>query len=251
MYKYQHIIKNGEVSCDTMITVLDKMGYVNDLDVKVSNGMSFIFVSGERKNVYQYFTHASMAKRIFDIMNILWKNKNIKIDFYFSNIRYNLYDYIAQFVSYIPDNIIVWKKHLCLNSFGRDKIVKIINDNYFKLIWDISKCLYGLHVNNILHGDARIDNIGILNDKFILFDFDGSKVVTEPNFTFLKDISDFVESIKFNSGDNWSKINKNIPKADMSYFFISKIISNYTNRFKIKLSSSQIIYELDNLKIKL
>lgn len=251
MYKYQHIIKNGEVSFDTMATVLDKMGYVENLDVKVSNGLSFVFISDEKNNVYQYFTHPNVARRIFDIVNRIWKNRLIKIDFHYSSLRYNLYEHISQFVSYIPDNIIIWKKHLCLNSFGSDKLIKIIKDNYYKLLWDISKCLCGLHINKILHGDARLDNIGIINDRFVLFDFDGAKIVTDSNFSFMKDISDFVESIKFNSGKNWDKIKKNIPKPDRSYFFISSIISNYRNQFRTERPTKQIIEELNNLKIKI
>ena len=134
MYKYQNIIKEGEVSCDTMIAVLDKMGYVDDLNVKVSNGMSFVFISSQINNAYQYFTYETTARRIFNIISKIWKNKNIQLDFYFGSIYYNLYEYISQFVSFIPDNIIVWKKHLCLNSFSKDRITRIINDNYFKLL---------------------------------------------------------------------------------------------------------------------
>lgn len=249
MYKYENIIKDGEVSCDTMIRVLDKMGYVDNLEVKVSNGMSFVFISSEINNVYQYYVGTHTTKNIFNIINKIWQNKIIRINFYFGTFQYNLYEYISKFVSYIPDNIIVWKKHLCINSFDKDKIEKIINDNIFKLLWDISKCLYGLHQNNISHGDVRIDNIGISNNNFILFDFDGSNIF-EPDYDYSKDVSDFLRSIQFNSDTNWKNIKKYVPGTSSSFSFISKIIQNYS-KFKSRLSYYQIINELNQLQIKL
>lgn len=251
MYTYKHIVEQGEVSCDIMVTVLNKMGYVKDLNVKVSNGMSFVFVSSEKKNVYQYFSNINTPRRIFYIISKLWKNKIINIEFYFGSIRYNLYDYISRFISFIPDNIIVWKKHCCLNSFDKESISKIISTNYFKLLWDISKGLYGLHINNVMHGDARIDNIGILDNNFILFDFDGSCIIENTSEdVFEKDISDFLESIRFHSGKNWKYIEKYIPKVDYTYNFIGKIISNYSKFVKNKVTYSQLIIELNNLKIE-
>jgi len=239
--KYQNIIDEGEVTYDIIEQVVKNMGSVEKLNVKSSNGTSFVFISPEKNNVYQYFSNSNIVNKILKIIKSILK-VNIKLIFKNSIVEYNLYDFICQFISYKPDNIIIWKKHICLNFFDSEKIKKIINDNIVKLIWDIGKSLYGLHENKILHGDARIDNIGILNGKFILFDFDGSNLSTYNN----KDIYDFVVSIKFNAGDLWNNIKINIPENNCtSREFINNIIKIQQ---KI-IPNCDIIDTLNNLKI--
>jgi len=239
--KYQNIIDEGEVTYDIIEQVVKNMGSVEKLNVKSSNGTSFVFISPEKNNVYQYFSNSNTVYRILKIIESILK-VNIKLIFKNSTVEYNLYDFICQFISYKPDNIIVWKKHICLNFFDSEKIKKIINNNIVKLIWDIGKSLCGLHENKILHGDARIDNIGILNGKFILFDFDGSNLSTDNN----KDIYDFIISIKFNVGDLWNNIKINIPENICSAReFIYDIIKIQQRN----IPNCDIIDTLNNLKI--
>ena len=215
------------------------MSVVEKLSVKSSNGSSFVFISPEKNNVYQYFSN---SKTVYKIIKILKKILKVNIQLTFKNniVEYNLYDFICQFISYKP-NIIIWKKHICLNFFDKEKIKKIINDNIVKLIWDIGKSLYALHENNISHRDARIDNIGILNGNFILFDFDGSSLNVSN-----KDVYDFVVSIKFNLGDLWNNVKHNIPENNCnSYDFINNIIKIQQRN----MPNCNIINKLNNLKI--
>lgn len=244
--KYQNIIDEGEVTNNIIQEVVKNMGNVVNLNVKTSNGSSFVFITPEKNNVYQYFKYSTTTTRILKILKSI-TNDNIKLIVNNNIIEYNLYDFICKFVTYIPSNIIVWKKHTCLNSFEPEEIKKIITENLSKFLWDIGKSLYALHENNICHGDARIDNIGILNDNFILFDFDGSRI---SNVDSEKDIYDFIKSIEFNVGEViWSNIKFFIPSSrHNSANFIKDIINIHKTDI---CTSSDIIKNLDSLKILL
>ena len=242
---YQHIIDEGEITIDIIeqvVKIMDKD--VSSLDVKSSNGTSFVFITPSNLNVYQYFKYDSTASRIIKILNSISK-KNISTSYETTSIIYNLDDFICKFVSYEPNNIIVWKKHVCLNSFDKETMQKIIVNNLQKLLWDIGRSLYALHINNIQHGDARIDNIGILNGNFILFDFDGSRI---SQLDSEKDVYDFIKSIKFNVGDViWADIKCSIP---INTYNSANFIKDIINIHKPDIcTSSDIIKKLDSLKI--
>jgi len=244
-HKFQQIIDDGEVSQDMLDLVLKKMGDIDNLSVTSSNGMSFVFISKEKDNVYQYFKNDIKPKKIFNIIYYISKNKTINI----LNIdnNYDIFANIAEFVSYIPENIIVWKKHKCLNEFNSEKIEEIISENIYKLLWDIGKCLYAFDKINLIHGDARIDNIGIINDKFILFDFDNTSFSNKESYN--KDIYDFITSIKFNLGKKSKEVF--IPEFSTHYKFLSQIIDKIYLNCDRRLDYDDIIYMLNNMKINI
>jgi tRNA A-37 threonylcarbamoyl transferase component Bud32 len=244
-HKFQQIIDDGEVSQDILDLVLKKMGDIEDLHVTSSNGMSFVFISKEKDNVYQYFKNDIKPKKIFNIIYYVSKNRTITI----LNIdnNYDLFVNIAEFVSYIPQNIIVWKKHKCLNEFNSEKIEEIISENIFKLLWDIGKCLYAFDKINLIHGDARIDNIGIANNKFILFDFDNTSFSNKESYN--KDIHDFITSIKFNLGKKANEVF--IPQFSSHYNFLYQIINKIHLKYDQRLDYDDIIYTLDNMEINI
>lgn len=191
-----------------------------------------------------------MAEKIFHIFNYLSKNKYHKIKFEGNFMyEYNLFEYLPNLVSYIPKNIIVWKKHVCLNSFDKEELKDIISNNIIKLIWDIGLCLYMLHNNGVNHGDARIDNIGITNNKFILFDYDGSEI-TSDIYKNYKDLSDFINSIKFNCDNKWNIVKKYIPLESSSlYDFLDDIL--YTEHKRSGKSYIETFHTLNNMKINI
>jgi hypothetical protein len=240
--KFQHIIDDGEVSKDILDTILNKFGDISDLSVLSSNGSSFVFISSEKINVYQYFNFKNIVLNILNIFEIIKKNNIVKFNLDLEFFKININDHICQFISHEPENIIVWKKHLCLNSFDNNYKKHFILKNILKLTWDIGKCLYSLHENNIYHGDPTIDNIGILNNNFILFDFDASKNFNNNDKYYLSknDIYKFINSIKFNTSNDK---NINFYNDTTSYQYLLNIIEDgnlsYTNR----------INELNSLKI--
>ncbi len=244
------------------------------VDIKESNGLSYVFITSGNK-VYQYFVIKSVPMKILKMMNVLTRLRYIGFHTYNNSVvfKYNILDYISTFISYIPDRIICWKFHICLNSFPTKFLKSFIHDNILKLMWDISKAIYGLNLCNIIHGDCRIDNIGIKDGRFILFDFDGSRYIddNEDKDCLIKDIYDFVTSIKFHL---CIRDNDIIPDVDNVYNFMHNIIINsrpfaqknkienyltlnginnikYTHtKFKdIKCSDKETVFYLENLRL--
>jgi tRNA A-37 threonylcarbamoyl transferase component Bud32 len=247
----ENILEDGEVEIYILKHVIDVMENIKDLEVKTSNGLSHVFITPELNHVYQYFKNISSVDKIKKLFNII--DPEIVNHFYITGhekvkYSYNIYKYISNIhtlKNFNDPNIIVWKKINCLNSFDGESKINIILKNHIKLLWDISKALYGLHINNIYHGDARIDNIGIYNNNFILFDFDGSSLESS-NFNFNKDIHDFKTSIKYNLEKEYNDI-KNL----MDNFTTGKELMNFlVSKYLIEKNSiKEVIEYLDNLEI--
>jgi hypothetical protein len=217
--EYLNIIEDGEITELELISGLDIMGLspyenLDGLKLKVSNGLSHVFVYTKYDNVYQMFKKEATVSRIVDILKSV--NNTIKTDY----VEYDLSKYITNIKKYdIDKKLVVWNKITPLNSFKTEELQKIISCNIFKLLWDIGKALTGLHQNNILHGDCRLDNIGIYEGNFVLFDFDGSRVSDLEEDIFYKDFYDFKKSIEFNLDKNFKKIKHHIPLSETNFLF--------------------------------
>lgn len=248
----EYILENYDISEINLKNVLNFININNILDIKSSNGMSFVFILIDDYIVYQYFLSSMTFDRITNIYNNI--DFNISKTFYKGKqeylLNYNLQDYIPKINTLIPSNIIVWDKHLCLNSFNRDKIEDIIMNNYIKIFWDINKTLYGLYMNNIIHNDTRIDNIGIKNGKFILFDFDGS---VYPSIDIASDSYDLQKSMSFyiNKSENLDKIKDYFCYSSLagSSSVLDFIILKQTRDYNLNIEEA--INKLENMKIVL
>lgn len=218
--EFLNIIEDGEITEPELNFALDMMGlspYENleGLKLKVSNGMSHVFVYSKYEDVYQIFKKHATVLRIVELLKSV--NNIIKTDY----VEYDLLKYITNIKRYdIDKKLIIWNKIKPLNSFETEELQSIIINNIFKLLWDIAKALTGLHKNNILHGDCRLDNIGIYEGNFVLFDFDGSRVSNpkEENILY-KDFYDFKRSIEFNLDKNFKKIKHHVPFTNTNFLY--------------------------------
>jgi len=250
---FKELLLDGEITQNILDKAIKHMGNVNTLEYKCSNCLSFVFISQEKNIVVQYYMYKNTCykiKNIFDIINTHPDLITIKIYLRKDNyeLKFDIKDYLAKFVSYEhEDSIITWEKHLCLNSFPKDELANIIVNNILKFIWDISKALYALHSLSIMHGDPTIDNIGIRNNNFILFDYDSSKIDTNL-ISFNRDNWELLKSIKFNIGnEKWNIIVKKYPFITDSDSIINDMvlfISKNTHKDTIT-----IIRELNALSI--
>lgn len=229
------IIEFGDVKEADLLKVLNVMELspyqdLTGFQAKSSNGTSFVCIKSDIPFAYQCFNYNSTSSKIYSILSSC--DSKIKYTIYidkktyFCN-EYDLFDFIPRIKNYIePSNLIIWEKILPLNALDKMHMKDMIEKNIIKLLWDIAKALHGLHINNIYHADARIDNIGIKNDNFILFDFDGSKKVDDSNSQIVtKDYNDFIRSIEFNLNDEetprrFKNIEKFIPE-DIDFFLLS------------------------------
>ena len=147
-----------------------------------SSGSSCLVTVGNF--AFQKFRSFDVSKRIVDIVSKLPKNivysivfqkgfgKDKKVLFKYT-LTYNTFDYIVSYVCCFR-NIIVWRKIVPLNTLSYGLSREFLEKNFLKLWYYVCKALLALRKNNIFHNDTVLDNIGIYNENFILFDFDGS-----------------------------------------------------------------------------
>lgn len=249
--KYTNILEDGEVSEEMLNIGLGLFGLTPNDDIGefraiVSNGMSTVFTHHKGvPHACQCFAHKETFVRIINLLaGIKPVELTIKNDDS-SFLRYDMCEYMPKIVGNREDcNMIKWELITPLNSYTNSEKCNIITNNIVKLLWDIGKAIAGLHENGIYHGDSRIDNIGIKNGKFVLFDFDGSRSCSPKDKHIYKDFSDFVKSIEFNvnyhcekNSKPYDKIKEYIPFVD-SYFIESIIEKNESIEF---LDSLEIV----------
>ena len=260
--KYKDIIDNGEISGDILSQIIKKVGFLENLSIKSSNSSSFVLVTANGKNVYQYYTSSDTANNIFFMISKLYRNPNVTANFtnihgmVIIKILYKITDYIVPFIRYIPGNIIVWRKIRPLNSFKPEDIPIFIRENIYKLLWDIGKAVFGLHSNYIIHCDISIDNIGIYREddnseyKFVLYDFDNTRKYFSFD-DFRSDYYRFHKSIKYHY--NLGKIpEEDVKLIDEIFYesltpFLDSILETYMDKFY--QTKIEAINNLEKLKI--
>jgi hypothetical protein len=183
---------------------------LSNMKLHSSNACSAVLESNENADVFQYFCSKGIVEKICSMMERLSSDPIIKLPIMLRTgfgrtkvvhidtiIEYNIFDYLSPFRYCIPeDHMVVWGKLKTLNSIPMKERGEFITDNLPKILWDIGKALYGLHKHKIVHNDCVIDNMGIHNGKFALFDFDGSIEPTE-NKGLDSDITTLYKSISF------------------------------------------------------
>jgi hypothetical protein len=114
-------------------------------------------------------------------------------------LNYNPFTYIPSVREYdLSTQTIVWTLIKPLNLNPSVLLSEqFLNKNYLKICYDISKALYSLKVIGIIHNDTRLDNVGILDGNFVLFDFDGAGTPDSKCKDYIDDYSDLLKSFKF------------------------------------------------------
>lgn len=186
---------------------------LNDFKATDSSGASVVYTHPESKWALQEFPKRN-CKYIFLLYNRL--------------IRRNTPDvrkYIAHLEIYLPPGIIIWRKHMCLNQLSSQALKLLITMNLHKLLSDVTKALICLKEAGIFHRDVRIDNIGIVDGTFIVFDFDAALYVEEYRraggyYTEISDLDKFIVSINFHT-DN--KLAHQIPQPYSLHEFLRNL----------------------------
>lgn len=124
------------------------------------------------------------------------QNKIVLLDRF---LEYNPFTYIPPVLEYdISRQIIVWTLIKPLNLNPSVLLSEqFLNTNYLKICYDISKALYALKLIGVIHNDTRLDNVGILDGNFVLFDFDGAGAPESKCKDYIDDYRDLLTSFKF------------------------------------------------------
>lgn len=159
-----------------LLSLIKKFETTDDnITLTESNGSSTVIISKIHTYIFQHYVSLKVFNNICDLMQKISSSHHITFthdDFTFS---YSLKDYITLFIDSINQhNTIIWEKIVPCNSLNYTSLNTFVTKNIYKIMWDIGKSLYGLHYNNYIHGDPTIDNIGIKNNTFILYDYDNS-----------------------------------------------------------------------------
>lgn len=219
--EYNEYNEYDQVETDIIDTFLLMSGKkdTKNTSIKVSNGLSAVFVTNEDPFVFQVYKIGEVSSKINDLLSRL----NTEISVYFDLGYDDLVKYDYDIKKHYPlvlgnyDCCIKWEKIIPLNSFTKDKLFDILKNNLIKLMWDIGKVLKGFHKNGMYHGDSRIDNIGIKDGNFVLFDFDSSNRCDSWKSITFRDFYIFLGSIKFNLGDFYSEIEHLVPDKNLDF----------------------------------
>jgi RIO-like serine/threonine protein kinase len=203
------------------------------IKITSSSGSSIVFLSNESPVVVQIFSDRKLCDRVFTVINsVMHKVCKVPINSAVTE-EYTIDDYIVPFELYFPDNnIIMWRRIQTMNSL--DDIGKYIVKNYWKFVWDLSHGLQCIHSSGFVHGDCSIDNIGVYNGHFVLFDFDMAKPVTPEGIN--KDYDTLNKSIFFHT-------DQRLRSGDIQY-----VISSFMDRMKID-DVGVAVSSLNNLEI--
>ena len=143
-----------------------------------SSGSSVVIllVDDNHDRVYQYYHCLETFKNITELtrraqtqsqqsLDLIVSGNHFKINYNFDHYRVIALDYWPEFKT------IVWEKVRPITQLPSQFIYRHMD----QLIWDILKSLNGFHSMKILHGDCCLDNIGIKEGRFVLYDYDLSQ----------------------------------------------------------------------------
>jgi tRNA A-37 threonylcarbamoyl transferase component Bud32 len=68
-----------------------------------------------------------------------------------------------------------WARIVCLNQLDSNAALTYIRRNWLKFFWDIFRGIFGFYVCGFHHGDVSLDNIGIRDGSFVLYDYNLSR----------------------------------------------------------------------------
>ncbi len=173
------------------------------------------------EKVYQYFYSPDIARRIFFLINKLNQNRYCEVRIAGKKINYDVMDYVVNVRSYIPDNLLVWERHLYLTDLPHDIMVDFLKLNLLKFLWDIGVALRCMHKLGLVHGDCRLNNVGITRGNFVLLDFSSSTQSKEGH----ADLYHLIQSLRYHLGyANWMSVSDKVPTARQIDPFLSEII---------------------------
>lgn len=204
------------------------------MDEFISNGNSVVLI--QKNEAIQTFKYPNIYNKVKNIIIDLKKNPNTVVildnnQYAFDGSKFHTFSLEHR----DEKSQVIWEKITCLNQLSNYKELIIEHDE--KFYWDILRSITYINMCGYEHNDVSIDNIGIRNGNFVLFDYDMSKKSKD---LFTEDLYKLFRSIKFHFGEKQLQLRF---WSILEYVFLIKKNHGFTN---IKETLSY----LDNLRIK-
>lgn len=186
---------------------------LTEFDIKESSGASQVYLHPKSRWAVQKFVSRSKAKHIFLLYSSILNTYHItrKENWMVPDVRL----YIAKLEVYVPQDVIIWRRHICLNELTYEGRARLIELNLIKLLTDVTRAIISFDNAGILHRDIRIDNIGMNESNFLVFDFDAAITYREyekagGRISPTMDLERFIQSVNFHTE---GKLAEQIPRA--------------------------------------
>lgn len=138
--------------------------YVEPITFTSSSGAVLVIIFP--KFVLKIFTSIDMLRKVTKLIKSGTNNENM-INLYDSIEKDNFYAIITNVLKPLID----W------NGYGPHINYYLNNEDIIiTLLLQIGDALNSLHINGYNHGDCTLDNIGVYNNKFMLFDFNSGSL---------------------------------------------------------------------------
>lgn len=164
-----------------------------------SSGDSTVKVSAGQ--AVQYFRHVHVYTAVRQIAIELSTSSPINVLFS-DGTRYT-YRPLAFHSRYLAHSdaecSLTWERIHCLNQLEVPVRIHVIRTHFVKFLWDILKGIFAMFACGLRHGDPSLDNIGMRQGRFVLFDYNLSRKVNTLTYDDLqRDLYYFVRSIRWN-----------------------------------------------------
>jgi hypothetical protein len=135
------------------------------------------------------------------------------------------YESGCDFIVKMIDCVSIQNDEICIHAIVTEKLSPIVtyngnenqlnlkNNEIFKLFYDIGRALDAIHNFGYTQGDCTLDNIGRINDRFVLFDFNCTGKIEYRN----DDVAFLVRSANFNLKEMNEKV-----KGFLTYVSLAK-----------------------------
>lgn len=152
----------------------------------------------QSKGEYERCLKVAQTIQKSPIISVSLRDVNIPVWEY----SYRLSDFHSRIGSHdASKQTIVWDRIFCFNQIHEAPVrVGLLRENRNRFLWDIFRAIFGLHQCGIAHGDVSLDNIGIRQGKFVLYDYNLSQTATEERKN--RDIYSLFRSLRFHLGND-------------------------------------------------
>jgi hypothetical protein len=153
------------------------MAYIQQIMESTSSSDNSIVYFTNEQSVSQVFRYKDEYERVKNICLVLNTDVHASINDNF--YTYDPMSFLSKMTSFQDSTrTIAWKRIRCLNEM--DDYKAIVKTNYYKFLWDIMKAITAFHLLGYKHNDPTIDNIGIRDGNFVLYDYNLSRKIVYP-----------------------------------------------------------------------